>query len=69
VQFKQHLGPGDERLDYNETHAVVTRLNVALFGHWSWRVWEHKLVDTEVIVLGRLTVFGNTVVVKVALGS
>jgi len=52
-------------LSYVETHAVIARLNEGC-DSWSFEVLEHQVLDTEVIVLGRLTADG---VVKCAFGG
>lgn|GEM_PF-641778 len=59
-QVKQREGRGGKMLDYLETHAVITRLNEAFAGAWSFEVVEHHILDNEVFVRGRLTAVGQT---------
>ncbi|OGG47817.1 MAG: hypothetical protein A3F84_12810 [Candidatus Handelsmanbacteria bacterium RIFCSPLOWO2_12_FULL_64_10] len=57
-QIRQREGRGGTRLDYLETHAVITRLNEAFAGAWSFEVISHEVTETEAIVHGRLTAGG-----------
>lgn len=68
-QIKSRVGPGGKELAYVEAHAVIARLNEALQSDWSFEVVEHRVVDDEAVVVGRLTVFGPPVVIKTAFGS
>ena len=45
-------------LDYVETHTVITRLNEAFNGTWSFEAVEYKTMEGEIIVKGRLTAEG-----------
>jgi hypothetical protein len=47
-------------LDYVEGHSVITRLNEALDGAWSFEVTHHEVREDEVVVLGKLTADGIT---------
>jgi len=58
-------GQNGRQLAYVETHAVIARLNEGCES-WSFEVLEHQVLDTEVIVLGRLTADG---VIKCAFGG
>jgi len=58
-QIKQREGRGGKRLDYIETHAVITRLNEAFGGAWSFEVADYKSMEGEVVVRGRLTAGGQ----------
>ena len=58
-QIKQREGRGGKRLDYIETHAVITRLNEAFGGAWSFEVADYKTMEGEVVVQGRLTAGGQ----------
>ncbi len=55
AQIKQREGRGGKMLDYLETHAVITRLNEAFNGAWSFEAVEYKTMEGEIIVKGRLT--------------
>lgn len=70
-QIKQREGRGGKMLDYLETHAIITRLNEAFDGAWSFDVMENRILDNEVVVHGRLTAgttsksqFGSSEVVR-----
>ena len=67
-QIKNREGPRGIRLDYIEAHAVITRLNDALGGDWSFEVAEHHIFDNEVVVVGKLTVHAEPELVKTAVG-
>jgi hypothetical protein len=58
AQIKQREGRGGKMLDYLETHAVITRLNEAFGGAWSFEVVDYKTMEGEIIVKGRLTAGG-----------
>ena len=60
AQIKQREGRGGKMLDYLETHAVITRLNEAFNGAWSFEAVEYKTMEGEIIVKGRLTAQGIT---------
>ena len=59
-------GAHGRQLTYVETHAYIRRLNEALGGCWSYEIVEYKILDTEAVVLGRLSA-GD--VIKTAFGS
>ncbi len=54
-QIKQREGRGRKMLDYIETHAVITRLNEAFAGVWSFEVVDYKSMEGEIVVQGKLT--------------
>ena len=68
-QIKNRRGPGGKRLDYIEAHAVIARLNDALAADWSFEIIDHKVLDTEVVVIGKLTVHAQPEISKTAFGS
>lgn len=55
---KQRKGAFGDVLDYVEGHAVIRRLNDAFDAQWSFEVLEHKILEEEVVVLGKLTTDG-----------
>ena len=57
-QIRQREGRGGKMLDYLETHAVITRLNEAFNGAWSFEVLDFKTMEGEIVVKGRLTAGG-----------
>jgi len=59
-QVRQREGRGGKMLDYIETHAVITRLNEAFGGAWSFEVASFQTMEGEVVVQGRLTAGGQT---------
>ncbi len=65
-QIRQREGRGGKMLDYLETHSVITRLNEAFTGQWSFEVLAHEVTEGEAIVHGRLTAGGVT---KTAFGG
>jgi len=60
AQIKQREGRGGKMLDYLETHAVITRLNEAFAGAWSFEVLDFKTMEGEIVVHGKLTAVGIT---------
>ena len=52
---KTRRGRNGQNLSYVEIQNYIRRLNEALEGDWSFEVVEHKVLDDEVLVLGRLT--------------
>ena len=52
---KTRRGRSGQSLSYVEIANYIRRLNEALEGDWSFEVVEHKVLDDEVLVLGRLT--------------
>ncbi len=65
-QIRQRPGHNGKSLSYVETHAVIARLNEAADFEWSFEVTKHEILETEVIVLGKLTIDGIT---KMAFGG
>ena len=65
-QIRQREGRGGKTLDYLETHVVITRLNEAFSGQWSFEVLAHEVTETEAIVHGKLSAGGVT---KTAFGG
>ncbi|OGG46683.1 MAG: hypothetical protein A3F84_25110 [Candidatus Handelsmanbacteria bacterium RIFCSPLOWO2_12_FULL_64_10] len=65
-QIRQREGRGGKLLDYLETHAVITRLNEAFNGAWSFEVLDFKTMEGEIVVHGKLTAGGQ---VKAQFGS
>jgi len=65
-QIRQREGRGGTRLDYLETHSVITRLNEAFNGAWSFEVLDFKTMEGEIVVHGKLTAGGQ---VKAQFGS
>ena len=53
-------------VNYVDGATVVKRLNEAFDGDWSFEIIEHKFLDGEVLVLGKLTAGGVT---KMAFGG
>jgi hypothetical protein len=47
-------GFGEKPLAYVAGHEYVRRLNEALDAEWSFEVVEYRILDAEVVVLGRL---------------
>ncbi|MSS72986.1 MAG: hypothetical protein EXS64_16060 [Candidatus Latescibacteria bacterium] len=66
AQIRQREGRGGKMLDYLETHSVITRLNEAFAGAWSFEVLSHEVTETETIVHGKLSAGGQ---VKTAFGG
>ena len=54
-QIKHRPGNFGQQLAYVEGHAVIKRLNEAFEGAWSFEVVEHRVLEGEVLVLGKLT--------------
>lgn len=57
-QIKQREGANGKMLDYVEGHAVIKRLNDAFDGMWSFEIIHNRVLDDEVVVLGKLKVNG-----------
>ena len=53
-ETKTRPGRSGQSLQYIEGHQVVARLNEALGGSWSFKVLEHQVTESEVVVLGEL---------------
>lgn len=62
--IRTRKGPFGQTISYIAAEDVIRRLNEA--GDWSFEVVSHEIRDTEVIVLGKLTMDG---IVKMAFGS
>jgi hypothetical protein len=60
AQIKHRKGNFNRTLAYIEAPAVITRLNDAFDGAWSFDILEHHILQEEVLVLGRLTAEGIT---------
>ena len=58
-QFRQHRCPSGRMLHHIETHAVITRLNEAFDGAWSFRIRSWWKKDEEVIVLAQVPTGGT----------
>lgn len=54
TEIKTRPGRNGQEIQYIEGHAVVLRLNEAFAGDWSFKVLEHDVRETDVIVLGEL---------------
>lgn len=65
-QLRSRRATSGKSLTYVETHAYIERLNEAYDGRWDFEVLEHQVLDTEVVVLGRLVADGVT---KTAFGG
>lgn len=67
-QIKQRQGNYGQILDYVEGHAMISRLNEAFDGNWTYELVNHWILDEtgEVLVLGKLMAEGIT---KMAFGS
>jgi len=57
--IKERAGPHGKRLRYVDVHAVIQRLNEGS-DNWSFEIVSHQILDSEVVVLGRLTIDGVT---------
>jgi len=55
---QQRKGRFGQTLDYIGSHHVISRLNEALHGHWSFKILDREIHQDEVIVLGELTAHG-----------
>jgi hypothetical protein len=55
AEVKQRKNEAGKTFDYVEAHSVISRLNEAFQGAWSFRVVQHQMVEHEVIVLGELS--------------
>ncbi len=65
-QIKQREGYFGDVLDYLEGPTVIQRLNEAFNGVWSFDIVEHRILDEEVVVLGKLSADG---IVKTQFGK
>jgi len=59
-QIKQRKGSFGDVLDYIEGAAVIQRLNDCFDADWTFDIGEHRILDHEVVVVGRLTAHGIT---------
>lgn len=55
---QQRKGRFGQTLDYIGSHHVISRLNEALQGHWSFKILDREIHQDKVIVLGELTAHG-----------
>ena len=65
-QLRTRRGQNGKQFSYVEAHTVVTRLNEATDGEWSFEVVRHEILADEVIVVGRLVIDG---IAKMAFGG
>jgi hypothetical protein len=56
---KERAGPHGKRLRYLDVHTIIERLNQSS-DNWSFEIVSHQILDSEVVVLGRLTIDGVT---------
>lgn len=56
--IKTKPGRGNTRLSYVEGANYIRRLNEAFGGEWSFEIVEYQILESEVIVRGRITVLG-----------
>ena len=52
--IRTRKGTFGKDLSYAEISAYIGRLNLAFAGDWSFDIIEHRVMDNEVVVLGRL---------------
>jgi len=57
-QIRQRRGDDGKTYEYIEGAAIVQRLNDAFESAWSFEVLEHRILDNEVVVLGKLLAGG-----------
>lgn len=57
-QLKTKVGTFGNMVSYIKGGAIIARLNEAFDGNWSFDVIEHKILEDEIIVLGKLTAEG-----------
>ena len=53
-EIRSRKGNFGKSLAYAEVHNYISRLNEAFTGNWSFDIVEHRVMETEVIVLGKL---------------
>jgi len=53
--IRTRKGTFGRELSYAEVTAYIGRLNQAFAGDWSFDITEHRILDNEVMVLGKLT--------------
>jgi len=54
-QIKFRPGHFGQTLAYIEGHAIIRRLNEAFESQWSFEIVEHRIFETEVLVLAKLS--------------
>lgn len=59
-QIKQRKGSFGDVLDYVEAATVIQRLNDSFEAEWAFEITDHRILDDEVLVLGKLTAQGIT---------
>ncbi|GAG24559.1 unnamed protein product, partial [marine sediment metagenome] len=59
-QLKTKTGTFGNQVSYIDGAAVIGRLNEAFESSWSFEVAEYKILDDEIVVLGKLTADGIT---------
>ena len=69
TRIKSRRGSGGKNFDYVEAHTVIAKLNEAIDGDWSFEIVDHKILDNEVVVLGKLIVHKEPQISKSAFGS
>jgi len=57
-QLKTKTGTFGNQVSYIEGAAVIARLNEAFEAMWSFEVIEHKVLEDEIVVLGKLSAGG-----------
>ena len=65
-RFPEQFIEERQGMSYVTGHAVINRLNESFEGSWSFEITEQTILETEVIVRGRLTAGGE---VKEQFGS
>jgi len=70
-QIRTRKGLGTDKFYYLTIENVISRLNEAFGYGWSFEVREHKEVEEQILVLGRLSVRdkGNSIIFRDAFGS
>jgi len=63
---KTRPGRNGQAMRYLEGHQVIERLNQAFDGDWSFRITDHQITETGIVVLGELTAQS---LVKMAFGG
>ena len=59
-QLKTKTGTFGNQVSYLDGAAIIARLNEAFESMWSFEVAEYKILDEEIVVLGKLTADGIT---------
>lgn len=60
AQIKRRKGRNGMMLDYIQIPNVIRRLNAAFEYYWSFEIVSFEIMDTEVVVQGKLTAEGMT---------